>query len=117
VWWDAVITNALLNTYGDGWLQALRITYAVLAALCAFGFVATLVIRWDELRPGERILRGALIGEHLTITYGGYVALVGDYPASMVATLLTLFLAGVFLGFVVWIVNDLAPAYRRGLHR
>jgi hypothetical protein len=37
--------------------------YAILAIICATGFIATLIVRWDVLHPGEKILRSGLIVE------------------------------------------------------
>lgn len=88
-----------------------RVAYALLAVVCATGFIATLMVRWEVLKRGEIILRLGLILEHLIITYGAWVALEGNYPPSIVALLLTASMVVIVLGFVVWITDDILPGH------
>jgi hypothetical protein len=93
-------------------IEVSRYAYAILAVLCSTGFVATLVIRWDVLARGERILRGGLILEHLVIFYGAYVAISHHLTGSVTAPLLVLSMLIMLVGFADWVVNDLAPLHR-----
>jgi hypothetical protein len=92
-----------------------RWAYAVLAIVCATGFIATLIIRWEDLDPWERIIRAGLILEHLVITYAAYVALKPpSYPPTIVGAMLTASMVIIVLGFAVWIADALqAYALRR----
>lgn len=90
-------------------VEFFRYAYALLAVVCATGFIATLIVRWEVLKRGEKILRFGLIVEHLIITYGSYVALKNDYPSSIVGLLLTASMVVIALGFVVWIADDILP--------
>jgi len=84
--------------------------YAILAIICATGFIATLIVRWDVLHAGEKILRSGLIIEHLVITYAAYVALKPPaYPPTIVGALLTCSMIIIVLGFAVWIADALIP--------
>lgn len=82
-----------------------RVAYAILAVVCSTGFVTTLVVRWDLYHLGERIIRSGLIGQHLILSYGGYIALKNDLPPSAVGALLTASLAIILCGFLVWWVD------------
>lgn len=97
-------------------VEVFRYTYAVLAFLCSTGFVATLTIRWDELKRGERILRSGLILEHLVLVYGGYLAIKSSAPGSITAPLLVLSLSIMLVGFLDWLFTDLLPAHLPGPH-
>ncbi len=83
-------------------VTALRYIYAVLAILAGTGFVATLMVRWDNLHLGEQILRIGLIAEHVTITYAAYVAIELSNPPTAVAVFLTASLVVICCGFAVW---------------
>lgn len=93
-----------------------RYVYAALAMCVAAGFAMTLVLRWDVLHPGERILRIGLIAEHAVIIYGAYVALDLNYPPTPVGIALTISLAVVVAGFAVWF-TDLVLRKNRGITR
>ncbi len=80
-----------------------RYAYALLAIATCVGFTMTLVLRWEVLGKGERLLRLGLIAEHTVIIYGAYVALGRNFPPTMVGALMTLSLLVVVLGFVVWL--------------
>ena len=73
-----------------------RYAYALLAMLTCFGFSLTLVLRWDRLTGGERLLRVGLIAEHAVLIYAAYIGLSNNYPP----TLIGLGIAGA-LGMVV----------------
>lgn len=85
-----------------GTADAFRYIYAVLAMLAAAGFAGTLVLRWDVLHAGERLLRIGLVAEHAVIVYGAFLAIRGDFPPSFIGIAITLSLLVVMLGFVVW---------------
>lgn len=93
-------------------IELSRYSYLVLAYLCATGFVATLYVRWDELKLGERIIRVGLILEHLFIAYGAFIAIKHGFPGSVVALLLVISMLVMLLGLLVWLVEDLIPRYR-----
>ncbi|GAA1909460.1 hypothetical protein GCM10009737_08410 [Nocardioides lentus] len=82
-----------------------RCVYAALAIIAGCGFVATLIIRWDVLQLGEKILRTGLVVEHVVITYGAYTALQLDYPPTAVGLAMTAALAVVISGFAVWVAD------------
>lgn len=82
--------------------DAFRYIYAVLAMLTCAGFTATLILRWEVLHLGERLLRIGLIAEHMVIIYAAYVAITHDFPPTLVGVAVTLSLAVVILGFAVW---------------
>lgn len=82
--------------------DAFRYIYAALAMLVCAGFTATLVLRWEVLHLGERLLRIGLIVEHMVIIYGAYVAITGNFPPNFVGVAITFALAVVMLGFAVW---------------
>lgn len=103
-------------TMDPGTVEALRYIYAGLAILAGTGFTATLLIRWDVLHPGERILRAGLVIEHAVITYGAYVAIDLGYPPTIVAALATASLTIICLGFAVWFC-DLALHGDDGIRR
>lgn len=87
--------------------------YAGLSIVCATGFIATLIVRWDELFMWERIIRAGLILEHLVITYAAYVALTPPtYPPTIVGALLTGSMLIIVLGFAVWIADALRADVR-----
>lgn len=87
--------------------EAFRYLYATLSIVVCTGFVATLIIRWDVLRLGEKILRAGLVLEHVVITYGAYTALKLDLAPTIVAPLLTASMAVIVLGFAVWVADML----------
>lgn len=89
--------------------EQVRYVYAVLAFFVATGFVATLVVRWEHLMKGERILRVGLILEHLVIMYGAYVAIKNDFPPSIVGLLVVMSMIVILLGFLVWITDLIEP--------
>ncbi len=93
-------------------VETFRYLYAVLSVLCATGFIATLVLRWEVLRRGERVLRLGLVAEHLVITYGAYNAIKLDYPTSAVALLITASMVVIITGFVLWLGEDLLRGNR-----
>ncbi len=97
-------------------VTALRYIYATLAILAGTGFTATLLIRWDVLHVGERILRSGLVLEHAVITYAAYVAVELAYPPTIVALLATVSLSIICIGFAVWFC-DLAINGDRGIKR
>lgn len=89
-------------------VEFFRWGYAVLSIVCATGFIATLIVRWDVLHRGEKILRSGLIAEHLVITYAAYVALkTPDFPPTVVGAMLTASMLIIVLGFAVWIADAL----------
>lgn len=90
-----------------------RYTYALLAIATCVGFTMTLVLRWEVLGHGERLLRLGLIAEHTVIIYGAYVALDNNFPPSLVGALMTGSLLVVVLGFIVWL-RELAASRRQG---
>lgn len=94
-------------------IELSRYAYAVLAFVCATGFVATLYVRWGELKLGERIIRMGLILEHLFIAYGAYVAIRRAFPGSITALLLVLSMLIMLVGLLVWLIEDLIPHYRQ----
>lgn len=85
--------------------DAFRYIYAALAVLTCTGFAMTLVLRWDVLHLGERLLRIGLIAEHMVIIYGAYLAIDRDYPPSVVGISLTGSLTIVVIGFAVWLAD------------
>lgn len=82
-----------------------RFIYATLSIVVACGLAATIVIRWDLLHRGEKILRVGLIAEHVVITYGAYTALQLDYPPTIVGLAATMALSVTLTGFVVWLAD------------
>lgn len=85
-----------------GTADAFRYIYAFLAMLACAGFTMTLILRWDVLHVGERLLRMGLVAEHAVIVYGAYLAISGNFPPSFVGIAITVSLLVVMLGFVVW---------------
>lgn len=85
--------------------DAFRYIYAALAVLTCTGFAMTLVLRWEVLHLGERLLRVGLILEHMVIIYGAYLAIDRDFPPSLVGISLTGSLTIVVIGFVVWLAD------------
>lgn len=79
-----------------------RYAYAALAVLTCVGFTMSLMLRWEQLHRGERLLRIGLIAEHCVIIYGAYVALDRNFPPSVIGLLMTGALLIVVLGFLVW---------------
>ena len=82
--------------------DAFRYIYAVLAMLTCTGFTATLILRWEVLHLGERLLRIGLNAEHMVIMYVAYVAITGNFTPTLVGVEMNLALAVVILGFAVW---------------
>ncbi len=93
-------------------VETFRYLYAVLSVLCATGFIATLVLRWEVLRRGEKVLRLGLVAEHLVITYGASKAIQDDYPPSVVAVLITASMIVIITGFALWLAEDLLRGNR-----
>lgn len=89
-----------------------RYLYAILAVLTCTGFATTLVMRWDVLHPGEKMLRIGLIAEHMVIIYAAYTALNEDYPPTPIGIGLTVSLTVVVGGFAVWIADLLVHGDR-----
>lgn len=79
-----------------------RYAYAALAMLTCVGFTMSLMLRWEQLHVGERVLRVGLIAEHTVIIYGAYIALDKDFPPTLVGVLMTSALLLVVTGFFVW---------------
>lgn len=83
-------------------VEFFRYAYAFLSVVCATGFIATLVLRWELLHIGERVLRCGLVLEHLVITYAAYIAIRDDYPQTIVGLLITGSMIVIVGGFVLW---------------
>lgn len=91
--------------------EVFRWAYAVLAIVCATGFITTLIVRWDDLQPWEKIIRTGLILEHLVITYAAYVALQPpSYPPTIVGALLTGSMLIIVLGLATWVADTFRSA-------
>lgn len=92
------------------WVDIFRQIYAALALLCSTGFIATLMLRWDLMVPGRRVLWVGLIMEQLVVTYAAYVAITSGFPPSLISFLLIISLLVMLLGFVLWAHDGLIEA-------